>query len=80
VFVDMMIPHHQGAVTMSDVVFAKGASLAVKQLAEQISNSQLGEIRNMRAFREALTGSPDPGAGAGTPLHTHPGDTEPHPH
>jgi uncharacterized protein (DUF305 family) len=78
VFVDMMIPHHQGAVTMSDVVFAKGASLAVKQLAEQISNSQLGEIRNMRAFREALTGSPDPGAG--TPLHTHPGDTEPHPH
>jgi uncharacterized protein (DUF305 family) len=79
VFVDMMIPHHEGAVTMSDVVFAKGASADVRQLAEQITNSQRGEIRNMRSFREAITGEPAP-TDAGTPLHTHPGDTEPHPH
>jgi hypothetical protein len=66
---------------MSDAVFAKGASADVRQLAEQITNSQRGEIRNMRSFREAMTGSPEPApADAGTPVHTHPGDTEPHPH
>jgi uncharacterized protein (DUF305 family) len=80
VFVDMMIPHHQGAVTMSEVVFAKGTNAAVKQLADQITEAQLREIRTMRAFREAVTGSPDPVAGDGTPLHTHPGAEEPHPH
>jgi uncharacterized protein (DUF305 family) len=80
VFVDMMIPHHQGAVTMSDVVFDKGTSAAVRRLARDITDSQRNEIRNMRDFRVRLTGSADPAGGAGTPLHTHPGDTEPHPH
>jgi uncharacterized protein (DUF305 family) len=81
VFVDMMIPHHQGAVTMSAVVFAKGTSAAIRQLAARITDSQRREIRNMRAFRESVTGAPGPAAGGeGTPLHTHPGDPDPHPH
>jgi uncharacterized protein (DUF305 family) len=78
VFVDMMIPHHQGAVTMSDVVFAKGTGAAVRALARQIADSQRNEIRNMRDFRQLVTGSADPAAG--DPLHTHPGGEEPHPH
>lgn len=78
VFVDMMIPHHQGAVTMSEVLLVKGASAAVRQLAVQITESQRREIRQMRDFRAALAGSPDPAAG--DPLHTHPGNEEPHPH
>lgn len=50
-FVDMMIPHHQGAITMSKVVLAKGASTAVRQLAKQITAAQAREIEEMRQFR-----------------------------
>jgi uncharacterized protein (DUF305 family) len=79
-FVDMMIPHHQGAITMSQVVFAKGVSADVRQLAEQITNAQRQEIRQMRDFRASVTGSPESVAGEGEQLHTHPGNEEPHPH
>ena len=77
-FVDMMIPHHQGAITMSQVVFSKGVSRDVRRLAEQITNAQQQEIRQMRDFRASVTGSPEPTPGEGE--HTHPGSDEPHPH
>lgn len=50
-FVDMMILHHQGAIAMSKVVLAKGASVAVRQLARQITTAQGREIEEMRQFR-----------------------------
>lgn len=65
VFVDMMIPHHQGAITMSQVVFTRGASRPVRQLAEQITTDQAREIQEMRAFRLESTGSPSPAPGEG---------------
>jgi uncharacterized protein (DUF305 family) len=77
-FVDMMIPHHQGAITMSQVVFAKGVSADIRQLAEQITNAQRQQIRQMRDFRASVTGSAEPLPGQGE--HTHPGNEEPHPH
>ena len=80
VFVDMMIARHQGAVTLSSVELAKGASPAVRRLAKQISNAQLHEIQTMREFRELIAGSPDPAVDADSPLHAHPGNTDPHPH
>ena len=80
VFVDMMIARHQGAVTLSTVVLAKGASPAVRRLAEQIRSAQLREIGTMREFRALIAGSPDPAVDADSPLHSHPGNTDPHPH
>ena len=77
-FVDMMVPHHQGAITMSRVVSRRGVGAAVKRLAEQITESQAREIRQMRDVRAFLTGAAEPAAGEGA--HTHPGSTEPHPH
>lgn len=70
-FVDMMIPHHQGAITMSRVLFAKGAGAATRQLAEQIVVAQTREIEQMRNFRAALTGAPAPTPGAGADGHPH---------
>ena len=70
-FVDMMIPHHQGAITMSRVLFAKGMGAATRQLADQINASQAREIQQMRAFRTSTTGSPAPAAGEGGGEHPH---------
>jgi hypothetical protein len=54
----MMIPHHQGAITMSKVVLAKGASGAVSQLAKQIITAQTREIDAMKQFRASAVGGP----------------------
>lgn len=87
-FVDMMIPHHQGAITMSKVVLAKGASTAVRQLAKQITAAQAREIEEMRQFRaSAATGTsaapattPAPAGGTTTSGSTPaPGTTPPAP-
>ncbi len=64
-FVDMMIPHHQGAITMSRVLFAKGAGAATRRLAEQITVAQKREIEQMRQFRASITGSPAPAPATG---------------
>ena len=61
-FVDMMIPHHQGALTMGRVVVAKGVSPAVAKLAKQIVVDQTREIGQMRTFRRSV-----PAAGGGSP-------------
>jgi len=53
-FAQMMIPHHQQAVEMSDVILAKaGIDPEVKTLAEQIKAAQLPEIGEMTSW---LTG------------------------
>lgn len=49
-FVQMMIPHHQGAITMSNVLRRKGAGRATKRLARQITSAQSTEIQAMRDF------------------------------
>lgn len=45
VLVDMMIPHHQGAITMSEVLFRRGTGIRTRRLAEQIVSSQVREIQ-----------------------------------
>ena len=62
-FVDMMIPHHQGAVTMSNVLFARGVGARTRSLARQITRDQLREIQMMRDFRAQIPGAPPPTAG-----------------
>lgn len=70
-FVDHMIPHHQGALTMNGVILRRGVSTAVRRLAEHITEAQSREIRQMRDFRDATTASGGE--------HTHSG-LDPHPH
>jgi uncharacterized protein (DUF305 family) len=69
VFVDMMIPHHQGAITMSKVLFARGTGVRTRALAEQITAAQTREIQEMQEFRLQSTGAaaPAPGESSGHP-------------
>lgn len=47
-FVDMMIRHHQGAITMAETILADGADSDVRTLAEAIIAAQQGEIEEMQ--------------------------------
>ena len=50
-FVQMMIPHHEGAIEMSDLLLAKsGIDPEVDELAEQIKAAQGPEIEQMEAW------------------------------
>ncbi|WP_323379436.1 DUF305 domain-containing protein [Streptomyces durbertensis] len=50
-FLDLMITHHQGAVTMSRDVLAKGSDVAVQELATEIAAQQAAEVGRMRTLR-----------------------------
>ncbi|WP_077488872.1 DUF305 domain-containing protein [Sinomonas mesophila] len=50
-FAQMMVPHHEQAVEMSDIVLAKpGLDPRVAQLAEQIKGAQAPEIATLRGW------------------------------
>jgi uncharacterized protein (DUF305 family) len=48
-----MIRHHEGAITMAEDVAAKGKQPEVKTLAEQIVAAQRAEIDEMRALLDS---------------------------
>lgn len=62
-FIDMMIPHHQGAIRMARAVLAKGASDEVEGLARAIVDAQAKEIEQMNAWREDWYGAASPAGG-----------------
>jgi len=56
-FVDQMIPHHRGAVRMSQVVLRTSTDKELRKLAEGIIATQTREIDEMNAFRAKKFGS-----------------------
>lgn len=52
-FLDMMIPHHRDAVTMSQDALKKAEHAEIKTLAEQIIKAQNAEIKQMTDWRAA---------------------------
>ena len=62
-FIDMMIPHHQGAIRMARVELDKGSSPQAKKLAEQIIKAQTSEIDAMNMHRTDEFGSASPAGG-----------------
>jgi uncharacterized protein (DUF305 family) len=57
-FIDMMVPHHQGAIRMARVELDKGQNAELKKIAQAIVDSQAKEIEEMNAFRTDRYGSP----------------------
>ena len=49
-FVEMMIPHHEGAVMMAEVELDKGADPELKKIAQDIVDAQKREIDEMKKF------------------------------
>src|SRR5205823_3342382 len=50
VFMSLMIPHHQAAIDMAQLVPERAAHQELKDLAQQINSSQSAEITQMKAW------------------------------
>jgi uncharacterized protein (DUF305 family) len=51
-FINAMIPHHEGAVTMAQDALKKSQRPEIKQLAQSIIKSQKAEIKQMKQWRQ----------------------------
>ncbi|MEH1941444.1 MAG: DUF305 domain-containing protein [Nostoc sp.] len=51
-FINAMIPHHEGAVTMAKDVLSKSKRPEIKQLAQEIIKAQSTEIKQMQQWRK----------------------------
>lgn len=62
-FIDMMIPHHQGAIRMARVELAKGKDPQMRELAQAVIAAQSTEIAKMNHWREQWYGASSPAGG-----------------
>jgi uncharacterized protein (DUF305 family) len=67
-FIDAMIPHHQSAVMMANMVIADGSNPEVMKLAKAIVAAQSKEIAEMQTWRTEWYGSPLPTAESGSSM------------
>ena len=58
-FIEMMIPHHDGAIVMANIELEKGSDPELKALAEDIIEAQRREIAEMRKQIGGSTGGDD---------------------
>lgn len=71
-FLDMMVPHHEGAIAMARRELANGRHPSLRRMAQLIIDAQAREIAQMRLWREQWYGS------AGKGEHTMPDGSEMH--
>ena len=62
-FIDMMIPRHQGAITMARVEMEKGIDPELQTLVGDSIDAQTREIEMMNAHRKKKPGSASPAGG-----------------
>lgn len=65
-FIDMMIPHHQGAIAMSREALTRAQRPELKQLAQETIAKQEKEIADLQAWKKSM-GMPSASASAGLP-------------
>jgi uncharacterized protein (DUF305 family) len=69
VFIDMMIPHHEGALVMAKRVIADGEQPALRRMARAMIAAQAREIAQMRRWRKAWYGVDEIGEPDGSHSH-----------
>jgi len=62
-FIDMMVPHHQGAIAMARTVLTGGKSAEVKKLAQAVVAAQTRGIGEMNTWRKRWYGAQSPSGG-----------------
>lgn len=55
-FIEMMIPHHEGAVVMAKELLKEGQNPQLQEMARAVIASQTAEIRTMRNWRSEWSG------------------------
>ena len=68
-FIDMMIPHHQGAIRMARAELKEGKNADTRRLAQAIIDAQTKEIDEMNMWRVDWYGTLSPAGGV--PAKTH---------
>jgi uncharacterized protein (DUF305 family) len=56
-FVDAMVPHHEMAVMMADLVLANGSDPHTKEMAQTMKDAQIAEIAELKETRKRIAGS-----------------------
>jgi uncharacterized protein (DUF305 family) len=56
-FIDAMVPHHQGAITMAKAELAKGSQPALRKMANNIITAQTKEMAQMKTWRKDWYGA-----------------------
>ena len=62
-FIDMMIPHHQGAIRMARAELARGKNAQLRSIATSIVGDQAKEIAQMNSWRKKWFGKTSPAGG-----------------
>lgn len=62
-FIDLMIPHHQGAIRMARAELARGRDRRLRTIARAIVRGQAAEIEQMNGWRRSWYGAPSPAGG-----------------
>lgn len=62
-FIDMMVPHHQGAIRMARIELRGGKDNELMGIAQAIVAAQSREIEEMNSWRQDWYGSPSPTGG-----------------
>lgn len=69
-FIEMMIPHHQGATEMAEIAINRAKSPEVKKLAESIIKDQTREIKQMQTWYKQWYGTEIPITGMNMEMHS----------
>lgn len=64
-FLEMMIPHHEGAIRVARMELRSGIHAELRQMSVNIVDTQGYEIRQMRRYQRRWCGAPASGSGAG---------------
>lgn len=75
-FLQMMIPHHQQAIDISDLALTKSADAELLALAKDIRDGQAAEIVTMKAWLDGANAGMDPGHSMGDSMGGMLGDSE----